>query len=378
GTAAVLERSGEQTAERLGEDAGAYRRLIAPVAADWPALEADALAAPHWPRHPLALARFGWRALRPARGLAQAMFRTAAARALFAGLAAHAAVPLEEAGSSAIALMLAGAAHRAGWPLARGGSQALAQALAGCLRSLGGEIETSHPVGSLAELPAAATIFCDVSPRGLLALAGDRLRGRYRRRLQRYSPGPGVFKLDYALRAPIPWSAEECRTAGTVHLGGTLEEVAASERLACAARGGRSAPQPFVLLSQASLFDSSRAPAGGHTAWAYCHVPNGSAEDMVARIEAQIERFAPGFAQLVLARCARAPAELERHNANLVGGDITGGRNSLGQLLLRPGLRPYRTPLPGVYLCSASTPPGGGVHGLCGFHAAREALGRAE
>lgn len=374
GTAAVLERSGDATAERLGEDAGPYRRLIAPVVHDWPALEEGFMTAPHWPRRPLALARFGMHALRPAESLARAIFRTAAGRGLFAGLAAHAIMPLEARGTSAIGMVLSAAAHRAGWPIARGGSQAVADALAAHLRSLGGEIETGRRIQSLKELPATATVFCDVSPRGLLALAGDRFPARDQRKLERFRPGPGVFKLDYALRGPIPWTAAECREAGTVHLGGSLEEIAASERASCAAHGARAAERPFVLLCQPSLFDATRAPAGQHTAWAYCHVPNGSEQDMTERMEAQIERVAPGFKALVLARSARTPAELEAHNANLTGGDIAGGRNSLGQILLRPGLRPYQTGLRGVYFCSASTPPGGGVHGLCGFHAARTAL----
>jgi len=374
GTAAVVEHSGEATAERLGDDAGAYRRLIAPVVRDWPAMEEGFMAPPHWPRRPMALARFGLHGLQSAEALARATFRTGPARALFAGLAAHSIMPLQARGSAAIGMVLAAAAHRAGWPMARGGSQAITDALVRHLRSLGGEVETGHRISSLQELPSVEAVFCDVSARGLLALAGPRLPARYRGKLERFRPGPGVFKLDYALGAPIPWSAPACRQAGTVHLGGTLEEICASERAACAASGARAAERPFVLLCQPSRFDDSRAPAGQHTAWAYCHVPNGSTEDMTDRIEAQIERFAPGFGGLVLARSSRSPADLESHNANLVGGDIAGGRNTLGQLLLRPGLRPYQTPLRGVYLCSASTPPGGGVHGLCGFHAARIAL----
>ena len=266
-------------------------------------------------------------------------------------------------------------AHRVGWPVARGGSQRLADALASHLRSLGGEIETSRPVGSLDELPPAAATLLDVTPRQLLRLAGERLPSTYRRRLSRYRYGPGVFKLDWALDGPIPWTAPEVARAGTVHVGGTLEQVAASEQ---AAFGGEHHERPFVLLVQPTLFDPTRAPEGRHTAWAYCHVPHGSTRDMTRAIEAQVERFAPGFADRVLARSAMDSAEVERRNPNCVGGDINGGVQDLRQLLTRPLARavPYSTPLPGVYLCSSSTPPGGGVHGMCGFHAARAALRR--
>ena len=263
--------------------------------------------------------------------------------------------------------------HAVGWPLPRGGSQSIADALASYLRSLGGEIVTGAPVESLEELSGTRTILCDVTPRQLLGLAGDRLGGRYRQALERYRYGPGVFKLDWALSGPIPWAAPECAQAGTVHLGGTLEEIAASER---APERGETSDRPFVLLAQQTMFDPSRAPDGRHTAWGYCHVPNGSTVDMTDAIERQIERFAPGFGERVLARSAMGPADLERRNANLVGGDIAGGSNALRQLIARPALRPvpYSTPIEGVYLCSASTPPGGGVHGMCGYLAARAAL----
>jgi phytoene dehydrogenase-like protein len=377
GTAAVLERNGERTAERLGDDdMAAYRQLIAPIVKDWPWLEREALApfVPlHWPEHPAALARFGLRAARSTTGLARALFKTAPAQALLAGLAAHSGQPLEARGSVAIALILAAAAHRGGWPFAKGGSQAIANALASYLRSLGGEIATGRPVASLAELPQARTILCDVAPERLADLARLRIPARYRRALQRFRRGPGVFKMDWALRQPIPWTALECAAAGTVHLGGTLEQIAASEAV-CAPGALAASPRPFVLLSQPTCFDPSRAPEGRHTAWAYCHVPNGSDQDMAAAIEAQVERFAPGFRDLILARSARGALELERHNPNLVGGDIVGGANTLRQLLARPTLAAYSTPMPGVYLCSASTPPGGGVHGLCGVYAARRAL----
>lgn len=374
GTAAVLTRSGERTAEELGGDAPNYRRLIAPVLKDWEAIAAAFFTRPHWPRQPAALARFGLHALQPARRLAEKIFTTVPARALFAGLAAHAMLPLEEPGSSAIAMILAAAAHRAGWPIARGGAGAITQAMANYLRELGGEIITAQRITSAADLPAHDVAFCDVSAPALAGIYGDRLPRGYRRKLQRFQPGPGVFKLDWALSGPIPWTAHACRGAGTVHLGGTLEEIAASEAAACARRGARAPERPFVLLTQPSLFDPTRAPAGRHTAWAYCHIPNASTEDMTERIENQVERFAPGFRSLIMVRRARGPRELEAGNANLLGGDIGGGRNSLRQLLLRPSWRAYRTALAGVYLCSSSTPPGGGVHGLCGAHAARQAL----
>jgi phytoene dehydrogenase-like protein len=374
GTAVALHRSVQRTAEGLGADAAAYRRLVQPLVDDWSRLLPMLLAPPlRVPRHPLAASRFGLRGLRSARGLAERVFEGERARALFGGLAAHSVLPLEQTGTAAVGLVFALTAHAGGWPIPRGGSQSIADALTAELRAYGGEVHVESPVDSLDGL-ADATVLCDVGPEGLLRLAGNRIRdGRYRRRLEAWRYGPGVFKVDWALDGPIPWVAPECRQAGTVHVGGTLAEVAHAER---AAWEGRHAERPFVLLAQPSLFDASRAPAGKHTAWAYCHVPNGSAEDTTDRIEAQIERFAPGFRALVLARSARGPAELERENPNLVGGDITGGAMQLGQLLARPVLRrdPFATPVPGVYLCSSSTPPGPGVHGMCGYWAARSAL----
>jgi len=327
----------------------------------------------HVPRHPIGLARFAGAGLRSARGLADRRFAGEPARALFAGAAAHSFLPLEERASASFGLVLLSLAHASGWPFPRRGSQAIADALAARLRALGGEIETSHEVRSLDELPQARLVLCDVTPRQLVALAGQRLSSRYRSRLEGWRYGPGVFKVDYALAEPIPWRSPEVARAGTVHLGGTLEEIAASER---AAWEGRHTERPFVLLAQQSLFDDARAPGGKHTAWAYCHVPHGSTIDMRAQIEAQIERFAPGFRERVLALATRTTADLERENPNLVGGDITGGANTLAQLVARPALRPvpYATPVPGLYLCSASTPPGGGVHGMCGHLAARAAL----
>lgn len=373
GTAVLLERSPEAAVPTLGEDEERWRRLFAPLVRDAEPLLDDVLGPLHLPAHPLTLARFGARAAPPATLLARLSFRGAKARGVLAGLAAHSMLPLSRPPSAAFGLMLGLLGHAVGWPFPRGGSQRFSEALAAYLRSLGGGIETGHRVESLAELGDARAVLLDVTPRGLLALAGDRLPTRYRRRLERYRYGPGVFKVDWALDGPIPWRAEECARAATVHLGATLEEIAASE----AAPGrGEVAERPYVLLAQQSLFDASRAPAGRHTAWAYCHVPNGSAVDMAARIEAQVERFAPGFRDRILARSTLGPSALEGRNANYVGGDINGGAATLSQLFTRPAARvsPYTTPLPGVFLCSSSTPPGGGVHGMCGYHAARAAL----
>jgi phytoene dehydrogenase-like protein len=372
GDAVLLERSPEAAVPALGEDAARWRRLFEPLVRDAEPLLDDVLAPAHLPAHPLALARFGTRAAPPASLLARLSFREAKARGVFAGLAAHSMLPLGRPPSAAFGLMLGLLAHAVGWPLPRGGSQQLANALASYLRALGGEIETGRRVASLAELDDTRAILLDVTPSGLLALAGDRLPPRYRRRLERYRYGPGVFKLDWALDGPIPWRAEDCARAATVHLGAGLEEIAASE--AAPARG-EIAERPYVLLAQQSLFDPTRAPAGSHTAWAYCHVPNGSSVDMTDRIERQVERFAPGFRERILARSALGPTDLERHNPNYVGGDINGGAAILSQLFTRPvaQLSPYTTPLPGVFLCSSSTPPGGGVHGMCGVHAARAA-----
>jgi phytoene dehydrogenase-like protein len=373
GSAALLERSPEVVVRGIGEDEARWRRLFAPLVRDAEPLLEDILAPVHVPAHPIALARFGARAAPPATTLARLSFRGEKARGLFAGLAAHSMLRLDRPPTAAFGLVLGLLGHSVGWPFPRGGSQRLSDALASYLRALGGEIETGRRVESLAELGDTRAVFLDVTPRGLLALAADRLPDRYRRGLERYRYGPGVFKLDWALDGPIPWRAEECARAATVHLGGTLAEIAASE----AAPGhGEVVERPFVLLAQQSLFDPTRAPAGQHTAWAYCHVPNGSTVDMTARIEAQVERFAPGFRERILARSALGPAEIERYNANYVGGDINAGAATLSQLFTRPVARvsPYTTPLPGVFLCSASTPPGGGVHGMCGFHAARAGL----
>ena len=371
GTAATLEHSLDQTSEALGADATAYRQLVGPIAANWDRLEDGIMGPIRIPKHPFLMAAFGIHAIQPAISLASRHFKTEPARALFAGLAAHSVMPLESWGTSAIALVLATAAHVKGWPIPKGGAQRIADALASYLLSLGGEIVAGVRVRSLKDLPPSQAVLCDLSPRGLLEVAGESLPAGYRKALGKFQYGPGVFKIDWALRGPIPWRAPQCRQAGTVHLGGTMDEIARSER---APWQGRIPQQPFVLLAQSSLFDLSRAPAGCHTAWAYCHVPSGSKEDMTERIEAQVERFAPGFRELVLARSARTPAMLEHENANLVGGNVTGGANSLRQLLLRPTTGFYATPVKGLFLCSASTPPGGGVHGMCGYHAAMLAL----
>ncbi len=374
GEAVLQERSVAATAEGLGRDRDAYLDLFQPLVEDWPLLQ-EALLRPilRWPRHPLALGRFGLHALRSARGLAGAAFREERARALFAGHAAHSILPLDAAISASFGLVRALTGHAVGWPAPRGGAQEITRALTSLLRSLGGELVTGAPVRTLDELPPSRLVLCDVAPAGLLRLAGDRLPTGYRRALARFRHGPGAFKLDGALAEPIPWRSPECLRAGTVHVGGTLAEIAASER---APWRGQHAERPFVLLAQPSLFDPTRAPEGKHTAWAYCHVPNGSTFDMTERIESQIERFAPGFRERILARSVLPPAGLERTNPNLVGGDVGGGANTFWQLLARPALRlvPYATPMRGLYLCSASTPPGGGVHGMCGYLAARAAL----
>lgn len=373
GRAAVLERSIEETGCTLGGDAAAYRRLMQPLVREWERIIPAVLGPPRPTRHVLALGRFGLQAIRSARKLAAGAFREEPARALFAGNAAHSFLPLERSPSAAFGLILGLLGHAVGWPFPKGGSQRIAGALASYLRSLGGEIRTGVRVGSVNELPPARAYLFNVTPRQLLKIAGDRLPARYRSALGRYRYGPGAFKLDLALDGPVPWEAEECARAGTVHLGGTLEEIAAGERAVCR---GQHPERPFVLLAQQSLFDPTRAPEGKHTVWAYCHVPNGSWYDMTERIEAQIERFAPGFRDRILAKRPTGPAELERMNPNLVGGDINGGLMDLRQFVARPvaSPTPYRTPARDIYICSSSTPPGGGVHGMCGYHAARAVL----
>jgi phytoene dehydrogenase-like protein len=373
GSAILVQRSVAATAAQLGGDAAAYRRLMGPLAADWRNVLGEMLGPLRLPRHPLSMVRFGLPALLPAATLAKLLFRDERARAVFAGMAVHAMLPLERPATAAFGLMLGILAHAVGWPMARGGSQRIADALAAHLRSLGGEILTDRPIERMDDLPPARAILFDVTPRQLEKIAGDRLPAPYRRKLGGYRYGPGVFKLDYALDSPVPWSATECLQAGTVHLGGTLDEIAASER---AVWRGEHPERPYVLFVQQTLFDPTRAPAGKHTAWAYCHVPHSSTVDMTGRIEAQIERFAPGFRDHILARSTRTTDEMAAYNPNYVGGDINGGVQDLRQLYTRPvaSLNPYATPASGMFLCSSSTPPGGGVHGMCGYFAAQAAL----
>jgi len=371
GSAAIVERSIETTARGLGRDADAYTRLIRGVVDDWKRLESSLFGPLRWPRHPIALARFGLQALRSIGGLIDGRFVETRTRALFAGHAAHGMLPLDHQLTAGFGLTLSAMCHITGWPIARGGSQQITNALAAHLRTLGGEIVAGTRVATIDQLPSAKLIFLDLSPRPVLQIAGQRFPERYRRTLGRYRYGMGVFKVDWALDAPIPWTAEGCRRAGTVHVGGTFEEVAQSEKDAWEGRGSE---RPFLILSQPTLFDPSRAPAGKHVAWAYCHVPHGSTLDMLERVERQIERFAPGFRERVLARSVMAPRDIESHNANLVGGDIGAGVSDLRQFFVRPSWRAYSTPAKGIYICSASTPPGVGVHGMCGYHAATRAL----
>jgi phytoene dehydrogenase-like protein len=377
GTAVTLERDLGDAVLALGEDGRSWRRIMEPLAARWEIFAEEILGPlPHIPRHPFLLARFGLHAVLPATALCRLFFRGDRARAIFAGLAAHSFLSLDAPLSSAIAIVLGGAAHAVGWPVPRGGAQAIPDALAAHLRGLGGRIHASRRISSLADLKtyggeAGGLALCDVSPRQLLSIAGSQLSAAYRNKLSRFKPGPGAFKIDYALSEPIPWTASDCRRAITVHVGGSLDEIARSED---AMAHGRISERPFMILAQPSLFDSTRAPEGKHTVWVYCHVPNGCTADVTEIIERQIERFAPGFRECVLARHVSTPATLEASDANLVGGDISGGAMSIGQTLFRPTLRQYATSNPLLYLCSASTPPGGGVHGMCGYHAARLAM----
>ncbi|PYQ26428.1 MAG: FAD-dependent oxidoreductase [Acidobacteria bacterium] len=376
GTVAILEQSVDATAEHLGEDANAYRRLMSTLAKH--ALELyDEILRPIRliPHHPLLMARFGLVGLQPATRIAK-RFRTEKARALFAGSAAHSILPLTHAGSTSFALALMLAGHATGWPAAKGGSQSIIDAMASYLRSLGCTFETNRRVQSMRDLPQSRAVLFDVTPRQLADIAGDELSSRYVRKLRKFRYGPGVFKVDWALDGPIPWKAAECAKSATVHVGGTLDEIVESEH---AMFNGRTAEKPFILVAQQSVFDATRAPAGKHTGWGYCHVPNGSTEDMTERIERQIERFAPGFRDRILARHTRNTAQYEEYNPNVVGGDIAGGANTMQQFLARPfpSRDPYATPNKRIFICSSSTPPGGGVHGMCGYWAARSALRRA-
>jgi phytoene dehydrogenase-like protein len=376
GTAVLLHRSVDATAAGLGSDAAAYRRLVGPLVERWRDL-ADASLGPltDGVRHPLVMARFGVPGVLSARRLAGSLFRGEPARALFAGMAGHSILPLDRPFTAAFGLVLSVTGHAEGWPVARGGAGRFVDAMASYLRSIGGRIETGRRVTSLAELPRARVTLFDLDPAQVAAIAGERLPGGYRRRLQRFRHGPAAFKVDLAIDGPIPWTAQELLRAGTVHLGGTLREIASGE--AAVARGAHP-ERPYVLLAQQSLFDETRAPAGKHTVWAYCHVPAGSNVDMTDRIEGQIERFAPGFRDRILARHVTTPADYARYNLNYVRGDISGGAHDGLQLFARPLLRPvpYTTPAPDLFICSASTPPGGGVHGMCGYHAAGAALRR--
>jgi phytoene dehydrogenase-like protein len=375
GTAVLLQRDLKETRDSLGIDGAAWDKLMRPFVERWSEFAPEILRPVSFaPRHPWLMARFGMVALQSAEAVAR-RFRDPRTRALFAGLAAHSFLSLDEPLSAAFAIMMAVPAHAVGWPIPRGGAQSITNALCGFLSTFGGNVSTLSPVQNLAALPNFDLFLCDLTPRQLIKVGGERLSESYRRRLRSYRYGAGVFKVDFALSAPIPWKAADCLRAATVHLGGSFEEIAASEK---AVRNGQPADRPFILLAQPSLFDSSRAPAGKHTAWAYCHVPNGSKVDMLARVENQIERFAPGFREGILARRVFSPANLESMDANLVGGDIGGGVMDIRQFLFRPTRRHYATSARDIYICSSSTPPGGGVHGMCGFHAAKMALSRLD
>ena len=373
GTAVMLERDLDEAINSLGVDGAAWDKLMRPFVEHWSEFAPEVLRPVSFmPRHPWLMARFGMVGLRSARAVAR-RFRSERTRALFAGLAAHSFLSLDEPLSAAFAILMAVPAHAVGWPIPRGGAQAITQALCGILSRMGGTLKTSSPVQSLSALEDYDLVLCDLTPRQLIAIGGEKLSDDYRRRLARFRYGPGAFKVDYALNAPIPWKAADCLRAASVHLGGSFEEIAASES---SVRNGQHAEHPFVLLAQPSLFDSSRAPTGKHTAWAYCHVPNGSKVNMLEKLENQIERFAPGFRDCILARRVFSPADLEGMDANLVGGDIAGGVMDSRQFLFRPTWRHYATSARNIYICSASTPPGGGVHGMCGYNAAKMALSK--
>lgn len=376
GSAVLLEKDIQLTAQGLDpEDRHGYIDLFTPLRDGWDQMAGDLLGPIQFPSHPLMMARFGVHAVRSATGLARGAFRGKRAAALFAGLSAHSFLPLEKPGSAAFGLILGLLGHLNGWPFPAGGSRHITESLSGYLHSLGGSVVTKRRIESLREFSDQALIFLDLTPRQALKIAGERFESGYRRQLEQYRYGPGVFKIDWALTGPIPWRAAECRRAATVHVGGTMEEIAQSES---EVSRGLHPEKPFVLVAQQSLFDPSRAPKGRHTGWGYCHVPNGSRVDMTERIERQIERFAPGFRDLIMARQVRDTAALELYNENFVGGDINGGIQDLRQIVARPvaGVHPYATTDERIFLCSSSTPPGGGVHGMCGFHAARLAIER--
>jgi phytoene dehydrogenase-like protein len=372
GTAAALYHSITETAAAFGADEQAYLKLLKPIVHDWPGMAADILGPLGFPKHPLAMARFGLKGLTAATTLVK-RFKTDQARGLFAGMAAHAIQPLSNLDTSAAGLVLLATGHLQGWPIPKGGSISIANALAGYFISLGGKIQTGEYISSLAQLPSAHAVLFDVTPQQLLQIAGHQFSALYKWQLGRYRYGMGVFKVDWALDGTIPFTAAECWQAGTIHLGNTFEEIAASE---LATSIGYHPEKPFVLLAQQSVFDHTRAPEGKHTVWGYCHVPNGSTVDMTDRIENQVERFAPGFKERILARHVMNTRQMQAYNPNYIGGDINGGVLDIGQLFTRPALRwsPYRTSARGLYICSSSTPPGGGVHGMCGYHAAKRAL----
>jgi phytoene dehydrogenase-like protein len=372
GTAVMLEHDLRDAEREFGEDGRAWRKLIRPIAEHWKEFAEDGLGPPlHIPRHPLLMAQFGIHAIQSAAGTARS-FKSSRTQALFGGLAGHSLLSFDRLLSSAAGLVLGGAAHAVGWPIPRGGAQSVTDVLVKHLHNLGGTLYTLRRISSVDEVAADGTLtLCDLTPKQMISIAGQHLSPEFRRSLQRFKYGPGVFKLDYALSDPVPWQAAECRRAITVHLGGTFAEIARSEYEVAR---GRTPEWPFVLVAQPTLYDQSRAPEGRHVLWAYCHVPNGSTEDMTSRIEAQIERFAPGFQDCILSRFVLTPVRLEQMDANLVGGDINAGAFSLRQIIFRPGIRSYGTGNPYLYLCSASTPPGGGVHGMCGYHAAKMAL----
>lgn len=372
GTAAVLAPSLEETTRLLGADGPAYQQLMAPLVANWHNLAPGLLGPLKIPRHPIAIVQFGLNAVRSAACVAK-RFRTTKAQGLWAGMAAHSMLPLTKATTAAVALVLMALGHVGNWPIPKGGAQQIANALASYFVSLGGKIETGFYVTQLQQLPSAHAVLFDVTPRQLLQIAGHRFSALYQKQLERYRYGMGVFKLDWALDGSIPFSAAECRQAGTVHLGNSLEEIAYGEQQIWK---GKPAQKPYVLLAQQSLFDHSRTPEGKHTAWAYCHVPSGSGADMTEAIEKQVERFAPGFRERILARHSMNGQQMEAYNPNYIGGDINGGAMDIKQLFTRPALRlsPYKTSAKGLYICSSSTPPGGGVHGMCGYHAATKVL----
>ncbi len=375
GTCALLQQSLEKTSQSLGEDSSSYSSLFSPFIEDWPKLENTLLGPFTIPRHPLPALKFGWKAVRSAESLAKTSFKNPKTQGLFAGLAAHSVLPLDRPITAAVGLLLGITGHVFGWPMAKGGAQQIANALGSYFQSLGGTIQTGYRVDSIEELPASKAVLFDLTPRQILKIAKGELTHSYQKQLERYRYGPGVFKMDWALTQPIPWKASDCLQAGTVHLGGDFDQIAASEK---AIWEGTHAEKPYVLLAQHSLFDNTRAPNGKQSAWAYCHVPHGSKKDMSQEIEDQIERFAPGFRDCIIETSTKNTEEMEQFNANYIGGDIIGGVQDIYQLFTRPTKRlvPYATSNPGIFICSSSTPPGGGVHGMCGYHAARTALKR--